>query len=74
VLPRAVSEELFQVIPGREPEILEGLRRIEQDKLSQPGSLEIRREPSRLLTIEQLLRLSVAEAPDHSSHDNADRS
>jgi len=66
VLPSPRASKLFQPIAWRNPKIVQRLRRIENDELSQRRSLNFMRELLDRFSTEYFLRSLVTEALDHA--------
>jgi hypothetical protein len=65
VLTASVPREPFQAVSGRHPEIVQCVCGIHEQQLSVRSPLHVRREPPRSLSLEDLLRLPIAKAPNH---------
>jgi hypothetical protein len=71
VLPRSIFPQRFQVVTGRDPEILDGVGVVENEQFRPGSTLKIRRAnlPCGLgvLAVEDILGAFVSESQDHAS-------
>ncbi len=65
MLPEAPTLELFKSVPGRDAQIVERLRGVHRNQLSQHDPPEIGRVPADRLSAEQARGVPIAEALDH---------
>ena len=65
VLPSTLSAKLLESVSGRDAQILEDLRGIDDHQLAQHCVLELARISANPLPLEEPLGVPIAEAPDH---------
>jgi hypothetical protein len=65
VLPGTVAPQLLEPVAREHPQILQRLRRVQQEQLPQRCAMDVRRESPDRLSTEQPVRIPVPEAPDH---------
>jgi hypothetical protein len=73
LLPRTVTPQLLQAVSGRDTEVIQRLRSVDEQQLPQRRTLERLGELTAALAPEEAFGLTVAEAPDHARHNNATR-
>ena len=73
VSPRPVSNQLLQSISGRNAEVVERSRRVENQQFAQGDALKPLWKPDAPRSIENSLRVVIGEASDHSPNLNATR-
>jgi len=64
-LPGSIADQLFQSVRRRYPQILEARRCFQHSKFSERNPLNVRRETTRPLQVEELLGLTVSPTADH---------
>jgi hypothetical protein len=67
VLPLSISPQPLQSVPRGHPEVIDPFRGVQEQKFAVRPTLYIRWQQPRPLSPEDLLRLSVREASDHSA-------
>jgi len=65
VLPAPVPPELFEPVARRDAEVVQGHGCVELPQLAEGDSLHLRPQLPDRLSIEQPLRVSIAEGPNH---------
>jgi hypothetical protein len=65
VLSKAILRQFFQTVGWRNSEIGKAGSGVEDDKLAKCNSVEVGRQLSNLLTVEEPLSVRIAKAPDH---------
>jgi len=65
MLAGTVALQFLQPVAGRHPQILQRLSGIDSHQPPQHGALERRGKAPDALPVEEMLRISIGEAPDH---------
>ena len=65
VLPRAIAEQLFQMISGRQSEFVQAHRRIDEAEFPEHDAPQFRRKRPNRLALPEALGIAIGEAANH---------